>query len=176
MNSTELFNFLYDWIDKVLNTDLGLNVPIIQSNQNAPRLKTQHIIIDYVPNRSKTGRATRTDPAPAPDDPDDADEMEEGKILIIEDYVFTLDLREENGSGDYLKHIIDSIERFSIQKYFFDNKVAYLENGNIIPVPRLNNEEWIKQSVVEIRLGLSTFIETMEDSWIETVDYTAIIT
>jgi hypothetical protein len=175
MTSEQLFEFLYDWIDMVLNTQRKLNVPIIESHQDAPRLKTTYIVIEYAADMSKTGRATLTDPASAPDDPEDEAEQEEGNIFIIEDYKYVLDLREENGSGNYLKYIIDSIENPEVQEYFFNNKIAFMGNGNIQPVPSINDNKWIKQAVVEIQLGLPTYNESSSGSWIDSVDYTASI-
>ena len=175
MTSEQLFEFLYDWIDKVLNEKRKLNVPIIESHQDAPRLKTAYVVIEYAANMNKTGRSTNTEPAPAPDDPNDETEQAEGNVFMIEDYLYSLDLREENGTGDYLKYIIDSIEDPEIQEYFFDNKVAFIGSGNIQQVPSINNNKWIKQAVVEIQLGLPTYNETTDSSWVDSVEYTASI-
>lgn len=168
MKSHDLYMFIYNWINQILNTEMDLGVNIVQSNQNAPRVKEQHIIVDFSYTRNSIGRATRTDPAEAPEE---VGELDEGTVFIVQDYNCTVELREENGTGDYLQYIIDSIERPSIQEYFYENKIAYMSNGDIQPVPRLDDNFWIKQAVVEIQLGITTQIETTEGSWIDTVDY-----
>jgi hypothetical protein len=168
MNNSELYNFIYDWIDLVLNTNKELNVPIIQSHQNAPFLQARHIVIEYAPAKEKFGRASKTTPAQAPEESGD---LEEGTVFSVEDYECTVDIREENGNGDYLCYIIESIELPEVMEYFFENKVACLGNGNITPVPRLNDSEWIKEAVVEIRLGIPAFQQYISNT-IETVDYT----
>lgn len=166
--SDQLCNFLYNWINKVLNINKGLSVPIIQSHQNAPFLQARHIVIEYAPGREKFGCASKTTPAQAPEESGD---VEEGTVFSVEDYECAVDIREENGNGDYLSYIIESIELPEIMEYFFKNKIAYLGNGNIMPVPRLNDSEWIKEAVVEIRLGIPTFQQYISNT-IDTVDYT----
>ncbi|MGD8707095.1 MAG: hypothetical protein PVI88_00240 [Nitrosopumilaceae archaeon] len=168
----EFFKFLRTWINKILNEDRGLSVQIIKSHQNAPALKAQHIVIDYSPRRTKTGRATKTDPAPAPENPGD---MEEGLVYIIEDYSYVVELREENGCGDYLKYIVDSIETHDTQQLFFENKVSFLRSGDIQNVPRLDDTFWKKQAVVEIEIGLPTYLKDMGEGWIDEINYTATI-
>jgi hypothetical protein len=172
MKSHDLYMFLKNWIDRILNSEMNLGVNVIQSNQNAPRLKEKHIVIDFSYTRNSIGRAARTAPASAPNDADNLDELEEGTIYIVQDYLAIVELREENGTGDYLQYIIDSVERSAIQQYFYENKIAYMSNGDIQPVPRLDDNFWIKQTMVEIQLGITTQIKTTEDSWIDVVDYT----
>jgi hypothetical protein len=58
-----LYTFLYSWVYRVLITDLGYNLPIIRSHQDAPAPEQDdpYIVIDYGPNRGKIGRFSAGD-------------------------------------------------------------------------------------------------------------------
>lgn len=155
----KLFIFLYDWVNKILNTEQGLNIPIIQSHQNAPAPDFPYIVIDYTPIRNKIGRAYKTEQA------------DDGEINIIQDYEYLLKIYEVGSSGNKLQILIDSLERNIIKDLFFINQISFLNNEQIQVLPRLDLNDWIKEAVVEIRLGISTHIRSNDDTWIETVEY-----
>lgn len=164
MNASTLYNFLYFWIDLILNTELSLGIPIIQEYQDAPAPDERYIAIDSSPDRTTIGRAYRTEPINDPG-------PEEGLVNIVNDDELMLELREVNGTGDLLRVLTASIERASVQLLFAENKITYFGDEGVKIINRTNDNKWIKEAVVEIRLGVGEGIETFEDSWIDTVEY-----
>lgn len=159
MIGEELTTFLVRWVDQIINTEGGEGIIIIKSHQNAPAPPFPYVAINYIGNLNKIGRSA----ARTIDD--------DGNRLLVNDYTHAVEIREVGGSGERLAKIIDSIERQDIQILFDENGVSYLTEGDILRVPRLEYNDWIRESLVEIQLMTATAI-TEASSWIETIEYT----
>jgi hypothetical protein len=159
VTSTELYDFIYSWVDQVANTEQSQSYPIIQSDQNAPEPSGLYLVIGAAPSsRSRIGW-------PSKGDPDGS-----GDRKLINDYVLMLELWEVNGTGDNLRMLVDSIDRQDIQDLFKTVDLVYMGQENIQYVPRTQENEWRKECMLEIRLGVGEL--TIEDSsWIEDVHY-----
>jgi len=167
MTNTTFYEFLYDWIDLVINTIGGRTIPIIQSHQNAPEPSGQFIVIEYSPNKQKIGRACVTEPLPAGD-------PNEGQTQIISNYNQRAEFWEVGGDGNLLAEIVESIEREQIKTFFNTKDVSFFRAEPIQSIPRLENEKWVQQSVVEILFGVASEIKETP-GWIETVETTGTI-
>jgi len=161
--NNDFYEFLYDWINKVINIDGGENIIIIQSHQNTPIPEYPYITIEYNPNKEKIGRSGKTEPA--------GDTAEEpGLVKIYGMYQNRVEIRETGGDGDRLQALLDSIERTEIQDFFNQANVALYDSEPIQSIPRLDGKEWIREAVVEILFGISSVIEE-NTGWVETVNY-----
>jgi hypothetical protein len=160
VNSNDIYLFLWNWVNLIVNTEGGECLEIIKSHENAPAPDFPYIAIQYAPtNQEKIGRATKTET-------DD-----EGFTKVISDYEATIEIWEEGGTGDRLRSLLDSIERSDIQDMFMENQIVFFNDNPIQIVPRLDKNEWINEALVEIRLRFAT--KTLENSgWIETIEYT----
>lgn len=169
MTGLELRTYIKAWITQVLITEEGeTDLPIISSHQNAPSPDEPYITIQYNGGRSKTGRASKPDVYF--NDEDENDPLN-GTRLLVSDWGIEIEIRETNGEGDRLRLLIDSLDREDIHNdYFVANKIVHYTNGNILPVPRLNQEDWIKESMVEMQLGSAEGTRETT-SWIDTVQY-----
>jgi hypothetical protein len=166
MTSEELLDFLYEWIYQILVIECGDNIPIIESNLNVspPNAEDPYITIEFSGSKNKIGSASKMEP-----------DKITGISKVINDYGELIELREVNGNGDRLRTIIDSTDRREINDLFRTNQVAYLgEEGNITPVPRLNGKDWVREALVEIRIGVATGT-TEQSGVIETVEYSGTI-
>lgn len=161
MTAIDLRTYLKAWAVQVLNTEQGMGLIIISSHQNAPAPDQRYITIDYSSGRTPIGRATK------------GDTQDDGTRLLVDDHGLTIEIRETNGEGDALVELAKSIERDDIQAtYFCANGIAHYKTGNIVPIPRLEADAWIKESMVELELGIAE--STRETtSYLETVDYSS---
>jgi hypothetical protein len=165
MTNDELYNFLYDWAEQVLDPGKTGTPPIIISHENAPAPKVNHIVIQYNGNRRKIGRVNKTK----------IDEITETR-KHVNDYEVIVDLWESKGGGDLLQSLLDSVELFDILQLFNTNHVSYLgENSPIQSVPRLLNERWVKESLVSIRLMIPSSVEETNAGIIENIEYTGTV-
>lgn len=168
MKNKELRNILKQWITQVLITEGSYTIEIISSHQNTPSPDSTYITMLYGPPRNPNGRATKTEVYYNEEDPEDEDN---GKRVIAQDWTINVELRETNGEGDLLRELIDSLEREDIlNNYFRANNLAHYTNGQILPVPRLDQEDWTRESIVELVLGTAESFKEFTD-YIETVEY-----
>lgn len=170
MTGTELRGYLKAWITQVLITENVCEdaLEIISSNQNAPHPDSQYITIAYNANRSRNGRASKPDVYYNSEDEGDP---KNGTRLLVSDWGLEVELRETNGEGDLLRVLMDSLDREDIHEtYFMANNIAIYNEGDVQQIPRLNQESWIKEAMVEIRLGIAEGTRETT-SWIDTVDY-----
>lgn len=143
-NRDTLYNFIYDWCDRILNTELALTIPIIASNDNAPAPTGSYICVDVQPTSNKIGQYSAGDPA-------------NGTTRnLVNDNEFLLELREVRGVGDKLQLLIQSIDRQDIQDLFYANGVSYMGEGQIQGIPSLKNKLWKAEAVCELRLNVAT--------------------
>lgn len=164
MTSDELYEFLYDWVNKVINVDPETPpspaIPIVASYDNGPPPKVKYISINPDTNQNKNGRAS-------------AGDVNTGtlKRTLVNDYEMTVEIREVGGGNDLLRLLIDSIERQEIIDLFTANDLVYYGEGPITIAPTLQQSVWRQESFVELRLGKaegtveeSSYIESVETS------------
>lgn len=163
-----LFDFLYSWANQVLNQELCLDVDILESHTNAPPPKNNQdnqnlkpfITIKYTANKTKIGRASRMPVNDA------------GKSEIINDYTLVTEIWESNGTGQLLQELIDSIERTDIQQLWCKNGYAYISQGNIMTIPRTQDEAWKTENIVEITIATARSTSTKDKTgYIDKVNY-----
>ena len=157
MNSDQLYLFLRTWVNQILNIENLQNIQIIQSHQNAPSPEFPYMVIEFAADKTRIGRASKTSVD------------EHGISKIISDYLNRIEIWEEGGNGDRLQMIIDSIDRSEIRELFQKNQVAFLGQESIRILPRLNANDWIREAMVELRLGIATKTEE-HSSWISEVE------
>ena len=169
MTSVELRTYLKAWITQVLITEGGeTGLPIIASHQNAPSFDKPYITISYGSDSERVGRAAKGD---VYFNVDDEDDPLNGTRLLISDWQLKLEIRETNGEGDRLKKLLDSLDREDIYpKYFTGNGIAHYQSTVVQMLPRLNQDDWIQESIVEMQIGSAE--GTRENSgYIDTVEY-----
>jgi len=157
VNSNTLYLFLRNWINQILNVENLLDIDIIQSHQNAPAPKEPYIVIEYAGDKTRIGTGSKTSV------------NDKGISKIISDYLIRIQLWEEGGNGDKLQMIIDSVDRAEIKELFQKNQVSYLGQEQIRIIPRLDSNDWTREAVVELRLGIATQTEEYS-SWIDDVE------
>lgn len=160
MTSKQLRGYIKAWITDVLITGHGYSgLKIITANQNAPAPKGTYITMDYFGVRDRIGRASK------------GELLETESRLLVSDWRIRFQLRESNGDGDLLRLLLDSLDREDMyHKHFVANSIAHLNSTDISPVPRLNLESWVRESMVEMQLGAAE--GTRENAIaIETVEY-----
>lgn len=161
MTESQLLDFLYDWIDLVLNTNLSLNIPIIKGKQNAPRPDEQYICIQQVLNKRKIGKTCR----------DIFTDSVAGTTLIIEDWQAIVTIQEIKGSGDLLTTLIDSQGLTEIRQFWSDNSIAYMREEFIGDISDLTENIWELRSAADIVINYPRTLEE-ETSIIENVEFT----
>ena len=169
MTSSQIFEALYNWVEQVLITEgLEAGLPIIASHQNAPSFDKPYITISYGSSKGRFGRASKGDVYF-----NEADENDplNGTRLLVADWVLTIEIRETNGEGDRLQALLDSLDREDIYpQYWIGNGIIHFQSTEVQMLPRLNQEDWIQESIVEMQIGSAT--GTRENSgWIDTVEY-----
>jgi len=160
MTGKELASNLRLWVEYVLIEENGdADLLVIYSHQNAPSPEKEYITIDYNAERNQNGRASK------------GDVQDDGSRLNVSDWGLGIELRETNGDGDRLRMLADSLDREDIHHtYFVEKGLSVFTVGNIMPVPRLNQESWIRESMVELQLGVAEGTRETT-SWITTVEY-----
>lgn len=94
----------------------------------------------------------------------------EGTRTLVNDWDFVVELWEENGTGETLKLLIDSIDRQEIKDLWSTNKYAFRSSTQILNIPRLPQNKWKKEAMVELTIGAAE--ATLETSGI--IEKTAI--
>lgn len=157
----DIYQKIYNWVYFVINTENGFEIPIIQSRQNTPAPESTYIVIDRIVEVIQIGRVIKNYP------PDETT----GKAKVSNDYEGTLEIWEIDGEGDYLRMLINSLERQEIQNIYFAEEL--LVNRGVIGItniPRLDNEHWTEQAMLEMKIGFAD-VTTEQSGWIETVDF-----
>lgn len=144
-----LFDFLYKWVNQIINQENRLNIEIVESHTGEPQAKQDEvfIVIKYAPVINKVGHEART--------PTD----ENGKRSSINDYENTMEVWEVNGIGKTLKMLINSIGRQDIRDLWKKNGYSYLGENNIGPVPNTQENRWKRQSLVEFIIGSAEAVQ-----------------
>lgn len=165
MTSNELYLFLYNWVNQVLNIDGGMSVPIIRAFQNAPEPSEEdpYVVIDSAPNRTKIGMEymeNETDGS--------------GNITYTDDMQFVIEIWEVNGRGDLLDMLVKSINKRSIREIWDDELLSYISESDIRNMPRTQENNWKNEAMIELtlRIGEGTIEEI---GYIEDVEYTGTI-
>lgn len=77
----------------------------------------------------------------------------EGTRTLINDWDFVVELWEENGTGETLRLLIDSIDRQEIKDLWSTNKYAFRSSTQILNIPRLPQNKWKKEAMTELTIG-----------------------
>jgi hypothetical protein len=159
--SQEIYENIYDWIDQILNQEMCLGFTIIESHQDIPKAKRDEVymVIQYSPtNIDRIGRPTKTEVD------------SNGKRNLINDYVGILELREVNGDGEYLRVLLESLDRQDIIDYWSSKNLSQYTEGSVINIPRIQETNWKKEALVELTIGYAT--ATKENiGYIENVEF-----
>lgn len=77
----------------------------------------------------------------------------EGTRTLIDNYDFVVELWEQNGTGETLKLLINSLGRQEIKDLWKTNRYALRSNTEILNIPRLPQDKWKKEAMVELTIG-----------------------
>jgi len=165
MTQNDVFSGLYTWIDQVVNTEQSKSLPIIQSHQNAPEPDDDgaYIVIDYAPNRNRVGRPSKTD----------VDDITFKREFVNDDEL-RVDIWEVNGDGDELRVIRNSTDRQDIIDLLKSLGIIYWGDEGINNISRTQDNLWIRECMMEIRLRVADVIEE-DSSYIDDVEYTGTV-
>lgn len=158
--TSDLYDAFYDWADLVLNQGSSpLNIPIIQSHQNAPAPTGQYLVIDFSPaSLIAEGYASSGD----------ADAQ--GKVHRVTDYTILVSFWDVGGSGDALRFLRQSLEWQTIGDTLRASGISFRSAEGIQQSPRLRGEsDWVKEYRLGITFGIAVDMpETL--GWIQTVE------
>lgn len=148
MTFDQLYEAIYDWVDAVVNEGSPATpVPIIQSHQNVPAPTTGdvYLVIGYTPTTvMREGWA----------DSEDVD-VDEETLAVKTDYQGVVEIREVNGSGQNLKMLVSSLLRQDFKDLLSAKGIHYRGEEPIVQLPRLQDNLWEKESILEIRFGFA---------------------
>lgn len=171
MNLNDVYDFLYDWINYVLNTRYNYNIPIIIGSQNVPAPAETYIVIHEPPMSN--------DPVGNTQVKENYVEYEDDEDLVGTSYKkysntwqATINLEEVNSSGIYLPKLKNTIEEDTIKDLWLaQQKISFVDMnagnanndliGNIIE-KRYNQElvlYYTEETIIE-----SEIIESVEIS------------
>lgn len=149
MTSAVLFTFLYDWINQVINTEPNptRSIEIISNYDEGTIPSGKYISVNPDPSRRKIGRMSTGDPQ------EDADPELDGRRIQVNDYELTVEIRQVGGGNDFLRELIDSVDRQDIIDLFSAANLTYFDETPIQIAPTLQGAEWREESFTELRLG-----------------------
>jgi len=165
LNADTIYNFIYDWVNLVVNTKGGRTIPIIRSHQNSPSPGDTYITIKYSTNRTKEGRPsidTEITPGAEPTDP--------GTRNQYQDVLLDVEIWETGADGDFLNELQTSPELDDVLNFFVTHKVTYVTDNGVVASPRLlGSDKWKKESLLEVTLRVA---DITEESlyWIDDVE------
>jgi len=158
MKGSELYEFIYDWANLVLNTPV-LTVQIIQAFQNTPAPAENYLAIPKTPTLDSQGMSTRT-----------AYKDSTGVQSFIIEYEASITIREIGGSGDNLSALINSLDLLAVRKLFADNQVSLLRHGSVASLPRLNELLWKDEFILPLTFLIMDQVDDTR-TWIELVNF-----
>jgi len=173
LTNAEIVSFLIGTIiNPILTTNGYTDTPVISSHQNGPEPVADdiYLVVEYAGSKTIKGKPRYI-----------SEYQEETPITDsyfnrynISDNEISIDITEENGEGELLGLIIDSLYQRDIKELFKSNQIALMRIGDIIPAPELLDNRWVKRSVLEIILGIaSATLEEIES--IETVQFSGTV-
>jgi hypothetical protein len=189
MTPTELMDFVYSWINKVINTDAipARDLKIIEEYQSAPRPDLPYLTISNPFGFHPIGRATKggikvnDSGIPIDEEGDPIAPGENGVQEMVQDFQATITLKEigsrnestgvpNGGDGRFLQELLMSIEKEEIQQLGATNQVAFLTELGISASPEERGGEWDLIEMLDIQFGFAVKA-TERLSWIDTVDW-----
>lgn len=160
MSAAGIYQFLFDWAKQVLITEAGLTITIIQAHQDAPSPTGLYLAIEAVPNRQKIGSASFGDVELAGAGP-----LEHEVLVMVNDYVLSVELWEVGGTGEALRILLDSLDRPDIQGLWTTAGFSMLVPASPIQhMPNVQNSRWTKECFVELRIGTAEKTEDLSGS------------
>ena len=159
-------NILITTILEPLLLELELSsIPVIIAHQNAPAPAGTYLAIEYSGSWQKLGRSQQGKIY--------TEEIEDETIykrLDLSEYLININLHEVEGEGDILTFILDYLDTPEYQEKFVVAGISFIGNGDITPIPNLKNNQWDKESVVELRFAIATGIEK-EVNYVEQINF-----
>ncbi len=147
-----LYKLLFDWANQILNTEESLGIEVEESNQNASKhsVKDTFIVIDYARVSGRINYASF------------GNTNASGERQIKNNYEGTITIFEVNGNGSLLKKLIETKDRQDIIDLFNSRGFAYISEGPVTPVPRLPDQIWRRESMVQLLIRSAS--EITEDA------------
>lgn len=158
MTDTALLELLRSWIDTVLNTNYGLNRPVIFGEQNAPAPAKPYIVIHRPLATTKQGRESTLL------NPTNYDIQR-----VINNYEAVVSITSVGNQTDDIRYILDSIGTQETKDYFYDNDISFMRQETIQSVPDLSAGEWELNTVVDIVI-MYPHTTTEDTGYIDTVE------
>jgi hypothetical protein len=155
----ELSPKIYDLIELMLQQQSSLgDVPIIEAYGNAPRPSDVYITFDPNPNPRQLGREIKID------------QTDTDPLCHVTEWEVNVTLREIGSYGEYLQLIQHMQYDQDVMKYLHEQKIAIMRMGQVIPTPRLlDDDKWERESAMEMILAI-THVTTDETTYIENVE------
>lgn len=148
-NSTETANASY--------SDIGLN--IIHGKENAPKPGVSYMSIHQPINVRKIGRAAQ------------GYSDNSGDTNIISNYEASVTFEVVGLLSDYLRMLLDSIEKQVIKDYLRNLNLSFMRNENILDTSDMTENKWTLRSSVDIFI-LYPHETTENTSYIGDVEFT----
>lgn len=145
MTIDDVYTFLYGWINQVLNTEMALAIPIIESNQNAPRPAVPYFVIHKPPiSNIDLGLGDRG-LWEFTDEPED-----EGEVCSSKNWQASISLEEIGGSGTTMQYLVDSLIREDILDLFRNAKISLSRNEAITPTTDVTQNFIEKRAIMDV--------------------------
>jgi len=142
-----LGKFLYEWAKKILISEFGLPVTIIESHQDNPLPAGIVICIDYAADSNSVGQ------------PDKIFNAHDDDMAIVRNMLYLSEIREISGDGSYLNLLVESLDRPDIVQDWNSGagvtgkSFSCLSTSGIRHIPVLKDDEkWRRESIVELTI------------------------
>ena len=160
----DIYNFLYDVINEILNIQFNRGIPIVRGDQShypSTKKNNPYITISAQAGGERIGWAERDYKTAS--GLNGADE-----INTKDDWQEVFTIYETDGHGDLLRLIISNLESQKIIELFYRSGYSWMNAGDVIYIPRIKNESTIRECMFELTLALRRQI-TEKVGYIETV-------
>jgi hypothetical protein len=153
MNAEQyIYESCYAWC----TLQFGADVPVIQAFQDAPAPKGTYIAIER-PQLTRVGYSHLEEPSDA------------GNIGHTSQFTATVAFWQVGGYGELLRQLEQDSQFQTIKDFLATRKIAIYGMGNVIQSPRLEEKSYIRESRMELTLGVAVsraellgLIETVE--------------
>lgn len=137
MTTTEVWDFLYNWTSRVLD------VPVVESHQDAPAPEGTYVTIDYAGSWRLAGTAPSHRIQERPDLPSP-------RVFV---YRGSAQVREVDGDGENLLRLIESLDDPNYTPSFGNNGLSILKTSGPVAMPVVEQSQWRRESVLTLELS-----------------------
>jgi hypothetical protein len=162
---SDFYTAVAEWVREELVIKANQpNLKLFQARQNVPQPKNDeeidpvYVTIAPSPTLTKIGHAYIPDTLP-----------DDEELPHVTHYQATIQIRESNGIGENLRILGESVEKQSVRDFLNTRNLSYLSQGDMTPIPRINEREWKEEYLLEVTF-LIAVSSTEESTWIETID------